>query len=122
MPSKRSIERFSGILLLLMLVTSILGAVFASAVGTDLNVPGDEVAEVLQLVAGNQGLHQVEIGFDLASYVILVALSGARTICNADQYLPSQPRPKKKEDHGYEPHSLQQSHRIRCLRISKHMP
>jgi hypothetical protein len=60
-----------------MLVTSILGAIFAIAVGTDYNVPADEVAEVLQLVAGNQGLHQVEIGFDLASYVILVALSGA---------------------------------------------
>ena len=57
MASERSIERFSGILLLLMLVTSILGAVFASAVGMDYNVPGDEVAEVLQLVTGNQGLH-----------------------------------------------------------------
>jgi hypothetical protein len=60
-----------------MLFTSILGAVFANAVGTDYNVPPDQVAEVLRAVAGNQGLHQTEIGFDLASYVILVALSGA---------------------------------------------
>ncbi len=77
MSSKRGIERFSGILLLLMLVTSILGGVFASAVGTDYNVPADEVGAVLKLVADNQGLHQAEIGFDLASFVILVALSGA---------------------------------------------
>ena len=77
MSSKRGIERFSGILLLLMLVTSILGGVFASAVGTDYNVPADEVGAVLELVADNQGLHQTEIGFDLASFVILVALSGA---------------------------------------------
>jgi hypothetical protein len=77
MLSKTGIDRFSGILLLLMLVTSIVGAGFASGVGTDYNVPADEVAEVLQLVADNQGLHQTEIGFDLASWVILVALGGA---------------------------------------------
>ncbi|MEK6247608.1 MAG: DUF4386 domain-containing protein [Planctomycetales bacterium] len=77
MPSTRGIERFGGILLILMLVTSVSGAVFAGAVGTDYNVPADEVADVLQLVAGNQGLHQAEIGFDLATFVILVALSGA---------------------------------------------
>ncbi len=50
MLSKTGIDRFSGILLLLMLVTSIVGAGFASGVGTDYNVPADEVAEVLQLV------------------------------------------------------------------------
>ena len=77
MSSKKGIERFSGILLLLMLVTSILGGIFAGGVGTDYNVPADEVGAVLELVAGNQGLHQAEIGFDLASFVILVALSGA---------------------------------------------
>ncbi len=77
MSSKRSIERFSGILIILMLVTSILAAIFASSVGTSYNVPADEVGAVLELVADNQGLHQAEIGFDLASYIILVALSGA---------------------------------------------
>ena len=77
MSSKRGIERFSGILLILMLVTSILGAIFASGVGTDYNVPANEVGTVLELVAENQGLHQAEIGFDLASFVILIALSGA---------------------------------------------
>ncbi len=77
MPSKRGIERFSGILLLLIVVTSVAGAAFASGVGTDYNVASDEVPEVLQLVADNQGLHQAEIGFDLASWVLLVALSGA---------------------------------------------
>lgn len=77
MSSKKGIERFSGILLLLIVVTSVAGAAFASGVGTDYNVPADEVAAVLELVADNQGLHQAEIGFDLASFVILVALSGA---------------------------------------------
>jgi hypothetical protein len=77
MTSNRGIERFSGILLLLMLATSLVGAGFASGVGTNYNVPADEVPEVLQLVANNQGLHQAEIGFDLASWVILVVLSGA---------------------------------------------
>ncbi len=77
MLSKKSIERFNGFLLLIIVVTSVVGAAFASSVGTDYNVPADEVGAVLELVADNQGLHQAEIGFDLASYVILVALSGA---------------------------------------------
>ncbi len=47
MSSKRGIERFSGILLILMLVTSILGAIFAGGVGTDYNVPANEVGTVL---------------------------------------------------------------------------
>ncbi len=49
----------------------------ASGVRTDYNVPADEVCAVLELVADNQGLHQAEIGFDLASWVILIALGGA---------------------------------------------
>jgi hypothetical protein len=73
---RRGIERFSGILLLFIMITSILGAVFASFVGTNYNAPADEVVEVLQLVADNQGLHQAEIGFDLASFILLIALSG----------------------------------------------
>ena len=77
MSSQKGIERFSGILLLLIVVTSVAAVAFASSVGTDYNVPADEVATVLELVADNIGLHQAEIGFDLASYIILVALSGA---------------------------------------------
>ena len=78
MASKKNIERFRGVLLLLMSVTSISGAAFAGA--------------------------------------------GARPIYNADQCLASRPRSKDKEDYGHEPYSLQQSLRIRCLCISKHMP
>lgn len=77
MPPKRNVERLSGVLLFLMLVTSVLGAAFAGAVGTDYNVPASEVPQVLRLVAENRNLHQLEIGFDLASFVFLIALSGA---------------------------------------------
>ena len=77
MSSKKRVERLSGTLLILMVVTSIMAVIFASGVGTDYNVPANEVGTVLELVADNQSLHFAEIGFDLASFVILVALSGS---------------------------------------------
>ena len=76
MQAKRGIERLSGILLLLALVTSIVAAGLASSVG-EYNLAPDEVGDTLRRVANNQGLHQAEIGFDLASYVLTIALAGA---------------------------------------------
>jgi hypothetical protein len=73
--TKTSITRLSGILLLFALVTSFVAAGFAGSVG-EYNVAPDRVSDTLQRVANNQGLHQAEIGFDLASYVLTVALSG----------------------------------------------
>jgi hypothetical protein len=76
MSSKTGIDRLSGVLLLLALVTSFVAAGLASGVG-EYNVAPDEVGDTLRRVADNQGLHQAEIGFDLASYVLTVALAGA---------------------------------------------
>jgi hypothetical protein len=76
MQSKTGIERLSGVLLLLVLVTSIVAAGLASAVG-EYNIAPDEVGDTLRRVANKQGLHQAEIAFDLVSYVLTVALAGA---------------------------------------------
>jgi hypothetical protein len=76
--SKKSIDRLSGVLLLLILVTSIVAAGLASGVDPvdQYNVPPERVGDVLQRVADNPGLHQAEIGFDLASFILTVALAG----------------------------------------------
>lgn len=72
----RSNEVLAGTFLLLMFVSSIIAVAFAGAVGTDYNVSSNEVPEVMRLVAGNLLMHQMEIAFDLISFILLVALSG----------------------------------------------
>lgn len=74
--SKTGVDRLSGVLLLLVLVTGIVAAGLASGVG-EYNLAPDEVGDTLRRVADNQALHQAEIAFDLASYVLTVALTGA---------------------------------------------
>jgi len=73
MHSNRSREKLAGTLLLLMLVSSLAAVTFASMVGTNYNVEPDGVAEVLRLVASNSVAHQLEIAFDLLSFIFLVA-------------------------------------------------
>ena len=78
MVSDKQLSRLSGILLLLVLVSSIIAAGLASGVDPvdSYNVPPDRVADVLQRVAENKDQHMAEIGFDLLSYVFTVALAG----------------------------------------------
>lgn len=77
MNDARANEILGGTLLLLMLASSILAVVFASTVGTTYNVKPDQVPDVLRLVADRWWMHQLEIAFDLLSFIALVALSGA---------------------------------------------
>jgi cbb3-type cytochrome oxidase subunit 3 len=78
MQTKTGIDRLSGVLLLLVVVTSIVAAGLASGVDPvdSYNVGPDKVGILLQRVADNQALHQAEIAFDLASYVLIVAFAG----------------------------------------------
>lgn len=72
--SEEMLARWSGLLLLLVLVTSFAAAGLASSVG-EYHVERDEVPDVLQRVADNQGTHVAEIGFDLVSWVATVVLA-----------------------------------------------
>lgn len=71
--TKRGIDRLSGILVLVMLVTvAVSGAIAASV---PLNY--DEAANTLRNVAERSGQHMADIFFDLLSYIAMVFLAGA---------------------------------------------
>lgn len=73
MASKTGIDRLSGLLLLLILVTIVVSGVLAAAV--PLNY--EEAAETLRNVAEQSGRHTADIVFDLLSYIAMVLLAGA---------------------------------------------
>lgn len=73
MISEKQLSRLSGLLLLLILVTSFVAAGLASGVG-EYHVAPEQAPDVLQRVAENKGLHVAEIGVDFVSWVLTVAL------------------------------------------------
>lgn len=73
MYANKRIDRLSGILMLLMLVTVVVSGAIAASV--PLNY--DEAGKTLQNVAGRSGQHMADILFDLLSYIAMVFLAGA---------------------------------------------
>ena len=70
MTSKRGVERFGGLLLLVFFITTAM----AGAVAVPLVY--DEVANTLRDINANTVGHQASLVFDWVSYITMVALAG----------------------------------------------
>ena len=74
MENNKQIVRLNGILFILLFLISSVAAGLAGSVG-DYNIPPEEMAGLLRLIADHKELHMAEIGFDFFSYIVTIILA-----------------------------------------------
>ena len=75
MLSRRAMERITGVIFLLVVVSLIVTIATGSDVGQ--NTDAEDFRQWLRELAENQGQHRVSVAFDLLSNVLTVAMAGA---------------------------------------------